>query len=189
MRGVNLVAIYLGGFIFWGILFVTSAWELFMLKMVFVQNSFSHCLQIHSHLYSPCIIVFLIKDWNFIINLSVYGSPSILLRLVVKARSDTNCWTHLPHLEGGWMSVGLFFPKLPSCTKTHQLAFKIYSLPIIVIYNQLDVSIYQQYIINKSSPQWTQRTQDVCTIFFLLQTTILGVFITDYKSTISICKT
>jgi hypothetical protein len=37
-------------------------------------------------------------------------------------------------------------------------------------------NIYQQYIINKSSPQGTQRTQDVCKIFFLLQTTILGVF-------------
>ena len=92
------------------------------------------------------------------------------------------------------MSVGLFFPKLPSCTKTHQLTFHIYSLPIVVIYNQLDVGTYQQYIINKSSSQWTQRTQDVCTIFFLLRTTILGVYqqqlnrVQLYKSTISICK-
>jgi hypothetical protein len=44
------------------------------------------------------------------------------------------------------MSVGLFFPKLPSFTKTHQLAFNIYSLPIDFIYNQLDVSTYQQHI-------------------------------------------
>ena len=56
-------------------------------------------------------------------------------------------------------------------------------------------NIYQQYIINKSSPQWTQRTQDVCTIFFLLRTTILGVYqqqlnrVQLYKSTSSICKT
>jgi hypothetical protein len=48
------------------------------------------------------------------------------------------------------MSVGLFFPKLPSCTKTHQLAFNIYSLPIVVIYNQLDVSTYQQHISSTS---------------------------------------
>ena len=32
---------------------------------------------------------------------------------------------------------------------------------------------YQKYIINNSSSQGTQRTQDVCTIFFLLRTTIL----------------
>jgi hypothetical protein len=57
------------------------------------------------------------------------------------------------------------------------------------------VNIYQQYIINKSSPQGTQRTQDVCTIFFLLQTSILGVYqqqlnrVQLYKSTNSICKT
>ena len=56
-------------------------------------------------------------------------------------------------------------------------------------------NIYQQYIINKSSSQWTQRTQDVCTIFFLLRTTILGVYqqqlnrVQLYKSTNSICKT
>jgi hypothetical protein len=98
------------------------------------------------------------------------------------------------------MSVGLFFPKLPSYTKTHQLTFNIYSLLIAVIYNQLDVNIYQQHIssthiINKSSPQGTQRTQDVCTIFFLLRTTILGVFqqqlnrVQLYKSTSSIMKT
>jgi hypothetical protein len=28
-------------------------------------------------------------------------SPSSLLRLVVKACFDSNCWTHLPHLEWG----------------------------------------------------------------------------------------
>jgi hypothetical protein len=28
-----------------------------------------------------------------------------------------SCWTHRPHLEGGGMSVELFFPKLPSYTK------------------------------------------------------------------------
>jgi hypothetical protein len=57
------------------------------------------------------------------------------------------------------------------------------------------VNIYQQYIINKSFPQGTQITQDVCTILFLLQTKILGVFhqqlniVQLYKSTNSICKT
>jgi hypothetical protein len=56
-------------------------------------------------------------------------------------------------LRGGVNECGAIFPKLPSCTKTHQLAFNIYSLPIVVIYNQLDVSTYQQYIIKKSSPQ------------------------------------
>jgi hypothetical protein len=71
------------------------------------------------------------------------------------------------------MSVGLFFPKLPSLHKTPWLTFNIYSLPIVVIYNQLDVNIYQQhisttYIINMSSPQGTQRTQDVCTIFLFI---------------------
>ena len=56
------------------------------------------------------------------------------------------CWTHLPHLEGGgWMSVGLLFPKLPSCTKTHQLAFNIYSLPIVVSHSQLSSSFPRQY--------------------------------------------
>jgi hypothetical protein len=55
-------------------------------------------------------------------------------------------------------------------------------------------NIYQKYIINKSSPQGTQRTQDVCTIFFLLRTTILGVFqqqlniVQIYKSTSSIMQ-
>jgi hypothetical protein len=44
------------------------------------------------------------------------------------------------------MIVGIFFPKLPSCTKTHQLAFNIYSLLIAIIYNQLDVGKYQQHI-------------------------------------------
>jgi hypothetical protein len=39
------------------------------------------------------------------------------------------------------MSVGMFFPKLSSFTKTHQLAFNIYSSPIDLIYNQLDVRI------------------------------------------------
>jgi hypothetical protein len=55
-------------------------------------------------------------------------------------------------------------------------------------------NIYQQYIINKSSPQGTQRTQDVCTIFILLRTTILGFFqqqlnrVQLYKSTRSIMQ-
>ena len=44
------------------------------------------------------------------------------------------------------MSVRLFFPKLPSLHKTPWLIFNIYSLPIVVIYNQLDVSTYQQHI-------------------------------------------
>jgi hypothetical protein len=39
-------------------------------------------------------------------------------------------------------------------------------------------NIYQQYIINKSSPQGIQGTQDVCTILFLLRTTILGLLAT-----------
>jgi hypothetical protein len=97
------------------------------------------------------------------------------------------------------MSVGLFFPKLPSCTKTHQLAFNIYSLPIVVIYNQLDVGTYQQHISAIYHQQViiimdTKNTR--CMYNFL--------FITDYnpwvyqqqlnrvqlyKSTSSICKT
>jgi hypothetical protein len=68
-------------------------------------------------------------------------------------------------------SVGHFLPKLP-LHKTHKLGITIYSLLIVVIYNQLNVNIYQQYIINKSSPQGTKY---VCTIFFLLRTTILGL--------------
>jgi hypothetical protein len=57
------------------------------------------------------------------------------------------------------MSVGLFFPKLPSCTKTHQLAFNIYSLPIVVIYNQLDVSTYQQQL---NRVQLYKSTSSIC---------------------------
>jgi hypothetical protein len=41
------------------------------------------------------------------------------------------------------------------------------------------------YIINKSSPQGTQRTHDVCTIFFLLRTTILVLSATtEYITTL-----
>jgi hypothetical protein len=97
------------------------------------------------------------------------------------------------------MSVGLFFPKLPSCTKTHQLAFNIYSLPIVVIYNQLDVSTYQQHIsaIYHQQVITTMNTKNTRCMynFFLLRTTILGVYqqqlnrVQLYKSTISICKT
>jgi hypothetical protein len=97
------------------------------------------------------------------------------------------------------MSVGLFFPKLPSCTKNHQLAFIIYSLPIVVIYNQLDVSTYQQHISAIYHQQVittmnTKKTRCI-TIFFLLRTTILGVYqqqlnrVQLYKRTIYICKT
>jgi len=31
---------------------------------------------------------------------------------ILDSSHKNNCWTHQPHLEGGWMSVGLFF-KLP----------------------------------------------------------------------------
>jgi hypothetical protein len=91
--------------------------------------------------------------------------------------------------------IGIFFPKLPSHTKIPLLTFKIFSLLISVIYNQLDVNTYQQHIINKSSPQGTQRKQDVCTIFLFIMDFHPGVFqqklnrVQLYKSTSSICKT
>jgi hypothetical protein len=97
------------------------------------------------------------------------------------------------------MSVGLFFPKLSSCTKNHQLAFNIYSLPIVVIYNQLDVSTYQQHIsaIYHQQVITTMNTKNTRCMynFFLLRTMILGVYqqqlnrVQIYKSTSSICKT
>ena len=97
------------------------------------------------------------------------------------------------------MSVGLFFQKLPSCTKLINQHSTFIHYPLLsFITSQMQAhinNIYQQYIINKSSSQWTQRTQDVCTIFFLLRTTILGVYqqqlnrVQLYKSTSSICKT
>ena len=131
-----------------------------------LPNSCSHCLQIHSHLYSPSRIFFLIKDWYFIIHLCVYGYPSSLLRLVVKARSETNCWTHLPHLEGGEWVWGSFSQNFPLTQKllSKNSKFSHYSLfSLIISYMWIHISnIYQQYIINKSSPQGTQ---DVCTIF------------------------
>jgi hypothetical protein len=97
------------------------------------------------------------------------------------------------------MSVGLIFPKLPSCTKTHQLAFNIYSLPIVVIYNQLDVGTYQQHIsaiyhqkvIIKMN---TKNTRRMCNFLFITdynpwvyQQQLNRVQL--YKSTSSICKT
>ena len=74
------------------------------------------------------------------------------------------------------MSVGLFFPKLPSCTKTHQLEFNIYSLPIIVIYNQLHVSTYQQHILEIY-------LQQVITTMNIRNTRCMYnfLFITDYN--------
>ena len=97
------------------------------------------------------------------------------------------------------MSVGLFFSKLPSCTKTYQLAFNIYSLPIVVIYNQLDVSTYQQHIsaIYHQQVITTMNTKNTRCMynFFLLRTTILGVYqqplnrVQLYKRNISIYKT
>jgi hypothetical protein len=74
------------------------------------------------------------------------------------------------------MSVGLFFPKLPSCTKTNQLAFNIYSLPIVVIYNQLDVSTYQQHIsaIYHQQVITTMNTKNTRCMYNFL-------FITDYN--------
>ena len=109
------------------------------------------------------------------------------------------CWTHLPLLEGGWLSVGLFFSKIPSCTKTHQLAFNIYSLPIAVIYNQLDVSTYQQHISTSHHQQViitmdTKNTRCMYNFLFITdynpwvyQQQLNGVQL--YKSTNSICKT
>jgi hypothetical protein len=95
--------------------------------------------------------------------------------------------------------VGIFFPKPPSCTKTHQLAFNIYSLPIVVIYNQLYVSTYQQHIsaIYHQQVITTMNTKNTRCMynFLLLRTTILGVYqqqlnrVQLYKSTSSICKT
>jgi hypothetical protein len=96
------------------------------------------------------------------------------------------------------MSVGLFFPKLPSCTKNHQLAFNIYSLPIVVIYNQLDVSTYQKHISAIYHQQFitTMNTKNIRCMysFILLRTTILGVYqqqlnrVQIYKISSSICK-
>jgi hypothetical protein len=96
------------------------------------------------------------------------------------------------------MSVGFFFPKLPSCTKTHQLAFNIYSLPIVFISNESDVSTYQQHISTIYHQQviTTMNTKNTTCMynFLLLQTTILGVYqqqlnrVQIYKSTISISK-
>jgi hypothetical protein len=71
------------------------------------------------------------------------------------------------------MSVGIFFPKLPSCTKTHQLALNIYSLPIVVIYNQLDLSTYQQHISAIYHQQVITTKNTRCMYNFL--------FITDYN--------
>jgi hypothetical protein len=97
------------------------------------------------------------------------------------------------------MSVGLFFPKISSYTKTHQLAFNIYSLPIVFIYNQLYVSTYQQHIsaIYHQQVITTMNTKNTRCMynFLLLRTTILGVYqqqmnrVQLYKRTISICKT
>jgi hypothetical protein len=96
------------------------------------------------------------------------------------------------------MSVGFFFPKLPSCTKTHQLAFNIYSLLIVFISNQSYVSTYQQHISTIYHQQviTTMNTKNTTCMynFLLLQTTILGVYqqqlnrVQIYKSTISISK-
>jgi hypothetical protein len=49
-------------------------------------------------------------------------------------------------LRGGVNECGALFPKTSLLHKTYQLAFNIYSLPITVIYNQLDVGTYQQHI-------------------------------------------
>ena len=91
---------------------------------------------------------------------------------LVKACSEGLLWYQLldtpTTLRGGVNECGALFPKTSLLHKTHQLAFNIYSFPISIIYNQLDVGTYQQYIINKSSSQWTQRTQDVCTIFLFI---------------------
>jgi hypothetical protein len=97
------------------------------------------------------------------------------------------------------VSVGLFLPKLPSCTKSHQLAFNIYSIPIVVIYNQLDAITYQQHISTIYHQQVVttmnrKNTRCMC-IFFLLGTTILGVYqqqldrVQIYKRIRYICKT
>jgi hypothetical protein len=74
------------------------------------------------------------------------------------------------------MSVGIFFPKLPSCTKTHQLTFNIYSLPIAIIYNQLVVGTYQQHIS-------TIYHQQVIIIMDTKNTRCMYnfIFITDYN--------
>jgi hypothetical protein len=69
-----------------------------------------------------------------------------LVKACSEGCSDTNCWTHLPHLEGGVNECGDLFPKTSLLHKTYQLAFNIYSLLIAVIYNQLDVGTYQQHI-------------------------------------------
>jgi hypothetical protein len=77
---------------------------------------------------------------------------------------------------GGEWVWGSFSPKLPSCTKTHQLAFEIYSLPIVFIYNQLDVSTYQQHIsaIYHQQVITTMNTKNTRCMYNFL-------FITDYN--------
>jgi hypothetical protein len=50
-------------------------------------------------------------------------------------------------LRGGVNECGDIFSKTSLLHKNYQLAFNIYSLPIAVIYNQLDVGTYQQHIL------------------------------------------
>jgi hypothetical protein len=71
---------------------------------------------------------------------------------------------------------GSFSQNFPSCTKTHQLEFNIYSLPIVVIYNQLDVSTYQQHISKIYHQQviTTMNTKNTTCMYNFL-------FITDYN--------
>ena len=94
---------------------------------------------------------------------------------------------------------GSFSQNFPLALKNHQLAFNIYSLPIVVIYNQLDVGTYQQHISTIYHQQViiTMDTKNTGCIYNFL-------FITDYnpwvyqqqvntvqlyKSISSICKT
>jgi hypothetical protein len=81
---------------------------------------------------------------------------------------------------GGVNECGALFPKTSLLHKNSSIAFNIYSLPIVFIYNQLDVSTYQQHIsaIYHQQVITTMSTKNTRCMynFFLLRTTILGVY-------------
>jgi hypothetical protein len=75
------------------------------------------------------------------------------------------------------MSVGIFFPKVPSYTKTPLLTFNISSLLIVVIYNQLDLNTCQQHISTTNHLHKEHKEQKMYVqFFFLLWTSIQAFF-------------
>ena len=84
----------------------------------------------------------------------------------MKACSNSNCWTHWPHWEGGWINVWIFLQLFLHLVSNH---FKHYHslLSFIVIF--FHVNIYQQHssIINNYEPssKWTQWPPIICLIF------------------------